>query len=267
MPDDGLHEREVCSVKGCNLLASTEITSSLPNSWLPALYFACDEHAGNFQKGGRFSVDPRKGKIDLSFRGRLRPNSVVNYVGPIELEGSAHASPMEQASEIAGQIGPVYEPLREPSIQTIRIPHLELMQREEDRDIIVATAKFATEAMVAAMDAPEPLSQHLYRLQRCFAVLLGREPHGGAIVAGANIGYIIGEMENESGVEREGMSEQHYACALRCVMLNLPDDVTNSVYFGFIEDCGYYLARIGGLGLDDLRTIVRNEVQWLEQHG
>jgi hypothetical protein len=39
------------------------------------------------------------------------------------------------------------------------------------------------------------------------------------------------------------------------------------VYFGFIENCGYYLARIGGLGLDDLRTIVRNEVQWLEQHG
>src|ERR1017187_4985129 len=105
MPDDGLHEREVCSVKGCNLLASTEITSSLPNSWLPALYFACDEHAGNFQRGGRFSVDPRKGKIDLGFRGRLRPNSVGKYVGPIELEDPADESPVEQASEIEGQIG------------------------------------------------------------------------------------------------------------------------------------------------------------------
>ena len=83
---------------------------------------------------------------------------------------------MEQTSEQEVQIGPVYEPLREPSIQTIRIPHLELIRREEDRDIIVATAKFATEAMVAAMDTPEPLSRHLYRLQRCFEVLLGREP-------------------------------------------------------------------------------------------
>ena len=73
-------------------------------------------------------------------------------------------------------------------------------------------------------------------------------------------------MENESGVEREGMSEQHYACALHCVMVNLPDDVTNSVYFDSLG-LGYYLGRIGGLGLDDLRTIVGNEVQWLEQHG
>jgi hypothetical protein len=267
MSDEGVHKGEVCGVKDCNLLASTEIASSFLNGGLSALYFVCDEHASNFQRGGRFSVDPRKGNIDLGFRGRLRPNSVVNYVGPIELEESTDASPVEQASDLEGQIGPVYEPLREPSIQTIRIPHLELMQREEDRDIIVATAKLATEAMVAAMDAPEPLSRHLYRLQRCFEVLLGREPHGRAIVAGANIGYIIGEMENESGVEREGMSEQHYACALHCVTLNLPSDVTNSVYFGFIEDCGYYLARIGGLGLDDLRTIVRHEVQWLEQRG
>ena len=73
MPDEGLNERKVCSVKGWNSLASTEITSSLPNSWLPALYFVCDEHAGNFQKGGHFSVDPRKGNIDLGFIGRLGP--------------------------------------------------------------------------------------------------------------------------------------------------------------------------------------------------
>ena len=53
MPDEGFHEGEVCSVKGCNVLASTEITSTLPKSGLPALYFVCDEHASNFKRGGR----------------------------------------------------------------------------------------------------------------------------------------------------------------------------------------------------------------------
>jgi len=120
---------------------------------------------------------------------------------------------------------------------------------------------------VAAMDAPEPLSPQLYRLQRCFAELLGRGPHEGAVVAGATIGFVIGGMENESGVEREGMSEQHYECVLPAVMSFLPDAVTNSYYFQFVEDCGYYLARMRGAGLDDLCTTVRNEVEWMESYG
>ena len=129
MPDEAVHEGEVLASRAA-ILARAEITSTLPNSGLPALYFVCDEHASNFQRGGRFSVDPRKGNIDLGFRRRFRPNSVVNYVGPIELEESTDASPVEQTSEQEVQIGPVYEPLREPSIQTIRIPHLELMQHK-----------------------------------------------------------------------------------------------------------------------------------------
>lgn len=264
MPDEGGDEREVCSVKGCSSLASTEITSSF--SGLPTLCYACDEHASNFERGGRFFADPRKGTIDLGFRGRLRPNSVVNYVGPIAPKEPTH-TPVEQVSDMDNKIEAVYGDLSKPSIQEFYFPPVELMQREQDRDFIVATAQSATEAMVDAMKSPEPVSPQLYRLGRVFGELLGREPHGGAIVAGSVIGYIIGEMENESGVEREGMSEQHYECALQCAMAFLPDEVTDSYYFLFAEECGYYLARMRGRGLDDLCAIARQEVEWMESHG
>jgi hypothetical protein len=186
---------------------------------------------------------------------RIRPDSTHSPLAIVQ-----HTAPG------AFEMVAVYEALRKPSLRLMRLPHLELMNRDEDSDIIVAAAKSATEAMAATLNAPGPLSPQLDRLKHCFADLLGRT-HGGAIVAGATIGFIIGGMENESGVEREGMSEQHYECVLPCVMVFLPDDVTDSVYFGFIEECGYYLARMRGTGLEDLCATVRSEVEWMESHG
>ena len=134
MPDEAVHEGEVCSVKGCNFWLARRSRRHYRTAGCPLSTLYATNMPATFRGGGRFSVDPRKGNIDLGFRRRYRPNSVVNYVGPIEFEESTDASPVEQTSEQEVQIGPVYEPLREPSIQTIRIPHLELIRRKGDRE-------------------------------------------------------------------------------------------------------------------------------------
>jgi hypothetical protein len=160
-----------------------------------------------------------------------------------------------------------YGDLNKPSLRNLTIPPLQLMQNQIDNAMVVMLAQTANENLLKALDGKTGgLSEALDELLRHFAGLLGEldEQHKAAVVVAPGLGYIIGMMENGSGSEIAGQSEQHYIMALTVAEASLPDKVTDSVYFDFMRDCGYYLARTRDASLQELCDIADKDVPWLE---
>ena len=78
---------------------------------------------------------------------------------------------------------------------------------------------------------------------------------------GALIGYMIGTLENTSGVERSGESECHYLLALELITSRYREEVrVPGPLFEFAIDGGYFLARTRDRSLDRLLQIATEQV-------
>jgi hypothetical protein len=161
-----------------------------------------------------------------------------------------------------------YEDLLEPSLWRMRIPPVQLMKRSVDSDAVNEIADMASRNLLSVLKSkPGGLSDALDTLVAHLRQILG-ESHAGAAFIGPGIGYIIGEMENQSGVEVAGQSEQHYVMALWMSEAQMPEGATASTYFGFACDCGYYLARTRDASLAQLCDFASSEVSsWREKGG
>jgi hypothetical protein len=78
-----------------------------------------------------------------------------------------------------------------------------------------------------------------------------REGFRDSVFTGAALGYVIGMMENASGVAKPGRSEGHYRMAMELAQANLPEELRTLAY-EYAKESGYYLARKGAISLDEI---------------
>ncbi len=82
-----------------------------------------------------------------------------------------------------------------------------------------------------------------------------KPPSAPGIVAGARLGYVIGVMENGSGIAHDGQCEAHYTNAMVVISTEFSRVLPPTAMSEFATECGYYLARTHDQTLDGLMEI------------
>jgi hypothetical protein len=133
-----------------------------------------------------------------------------------------------------------------------------LLSNEVERDEIVSLAAAAHESVMKVQVAGD-LAPVLGMFVAYLVDLLGgddekdREAFEGPVCMGATLGYVIGMMENTSGVARSDKSEGHYQMAMHVAQAGLPLDL-QTIAYEYAKESGYYLARTGEVLFDEIVT-------------
>ncbi len=163
-----------------------------------------------------------------------------------------------------------YQPLSYPNPGTIRIPDVALLRSKRQLRLIQEIAAAAWDNLSAIMRRTGciELSQALGKLEFTLVDLMNPnkeadQPDTRAIVAGTRLGYVIGTMENGSGVAHSNQSESHYTAAMLLISARLADELPPTAMSEFATECGYVLARSGDEALDILTEIAEKHAEKL----
>lgn len=163
-----------------------------------------------------------------------------------------------------------YQRLSYPDPGMIRIPDGSLLQSKKEVRLIQEIIEAAQEnlAKFSGPTAGVELSEALGKLEFRLLDLLnpgqeGDPPGTPAIVLGARLGYMIGTMENGSGVAHPNESEMHYATAMTFISAQISERFPPTIMSEFATESGYVLARSGDTELDALTTIAQNNAEKL----
>jgi hypothetical protein len=124
-----------------------------------------------------------------------------------------------------------------------------LLGDEAERDRISSLAAAAHDQVMKVQGVGD-LDSVLAMLVAYLVDLLGdgeeteREAFEGPVCMGATLGYVIGTMENASGVARAGKSEAHYLMAMHVAQAGLPVEL-QTIAYQYAKESGYCLARNG----------------------
>ena len=134
----------------------------------------------------------------------------------------------------------------------VSIPDMGLFANARERAFCMEIASVARENLLSLPEAGGTLSVRLGIFEGQVMALMGVEDDAGAkeIRIAARLGYVVGAMENGSGVEHSEQSEIHYLMALDLVTMTLGN--TASFMFEFTSSGGYFLARTRDQGLQPL---------------
>jgi hypothetical protein len=131
-----------------------------------------------------------------------------------------------------------------------------LLSNEAERDKVVSLAGAAHESVMKVQVAGELAPVLGMFVAYLVDVLVGDDERycpafEGPVCLGATLGYVIGTMENASGVARPGKSEGHYQMAMHVAQAGLPLDL-QTIAYEYAKESGYYLARTGEDSFDEI---------------
>ena len=183
----------------------------------------------------------------------------------LKVETRSAERPHRGASEQEGQ-----SPIRFlvlPEVGDVSIPDMGLFANARERAFCMEIASVARENLLSLPEAGGTLSVRLGIFEGQVMALMGVEDDAGAkeIRIAARLGYVVGAMENGSGVEHSEQSEIHYLMALDLVTMTLGN--TASFMFEFTSSGGYFLARTRDQGLQPLVYAARRGVAELRSQG
>jgi len=166
--------------------------------------------------------------------------------------------------------GAKYTSMESPQPGQIRIPDMALLSNKKQKSLVqeIAVAARQNLAAIAGSTGGTALSQALGKLEYRLLDLLNpgksEDPPGTpAIIAGARLGYVIGVMENGSGVAHEGRSESHYTTAMVIISSELSQSLPPTAMSEFATECGYYLARTNDQSLAALADLATARAELL----
>jgi hypothetical protein len=155
-----------------------------------------------------------------------------------------------------------YQPLSYPNPDTVRIPDFTLLRSKKELRFILEIAAAARENLFAIRGPTGgvELSQALGKMEFRLLDLMNRGQDGDppgtpGIVTGVRLGYVIGTMENGSGVAHPNQSEAHYTAAMTIISAEIAQKMPPTVMSEFATECGYFLGRSGDEALDTLTDI------------
>ena len=159
-----------------------------------------------------------------------------------------------------------YQPFTYPDPARIRIPDVALLGKKKEFRLIEEIAIAARANVLAIRGDGGELSQALGKLEGRFLDLMNPGEEGDPLgtpgfVAGIRLGYVIGTMENESGVAHPNESEVHYTTAMTLISSEFAQKVPPTVMSEFATECGYFLARSGDHALDTLTKVVEKNAE------
>ncbi len=163
-----------------------------------------------------------------------------------------------------------YIPMSSPNPERVMLPDLSILK---DRNHLRLTQEIAGVARENLLSIKGPtggvdLSPALGKLEHRLLDLLDPDekenpPSTPAILTGARLGYLIGRMENGSGVAHAGECEVHYLLALDMVGAEVARIASPTVMSTFATECGYYLARTNDRTLDGLTKVANRYAEML----
>lgn len=163
-----------------------------------------------------------------------------------------------------------YRPLVLPAPDTLRLPDVGPLSKKAEAAVCHEIAKFALDHWLKfrGPKGGAELSEALGDFETDYLDLFAPGSDNGpedrpSILAYGRLGYVVGQMENASGVARTGESEHHYTSALGLLSAQLSQQVPQTVRSDFAMECGYYLARVGDEAYDDLIEIAEDGIETL----
>jgi hypothetical protein len=163
-----------------------------------------------------------------------------------------------------------YSPMSSPAPNVMRMPDMDLMRNKKDVRLIQEIADAARDNWtgIRGPTGGVDLSQALGKLELNLLGMMnpgeeGDPPDTPAIVANARLGYVIGTMENGSGVAHAGECECHYSTAMVMISSEIAQMVTPTTMSEFALEAGYYLARTSDRTIDALLDIANRNVEAL----
>ena len=159
-----------------------------------------------------------------------------------------------------------YQPITYPDPATIRMPDVALLGKKKEYRLVEEIAIAARANVLAIQGDGGELSQALGELEGRFLDLMnpGEEsdpPGTPGIVTGIRLGFVIGTLENESGVAHPNESEVHYTTAMTLISSEFAQKVPPTAMSEFATECGYFLARSGDNALDTLTKLVEKNAE------
>jgi len=157
-----------------------------------------------------------------------------------------------------------------PEVGQVRLSNVALFANARERAFCMEIASVAQDNLLSLPEAGGTLSVRLGIFEGQVMALLGGEVGVGdagakEIRIAARLGYVVGTMENGSGVEHSEQSEIHYLMALDLLTMTLGN--TASFMFEFTSSGGYFLARTRDQGLQPLVYSARRGVAELRSQG
>jgi hypothetical protein len=153
----------------------------------------------------------------------------------------------------------VHSLIQFPTPGATRVPseaEMALLSNEVERNKIASLAAVAHDHVMKVQGVGD-LASVLGMFVVYLVDLLGdgeekdREAFEEPVCMGATLGYVIGTMENASGVARPAESEGHYLMAMHVAQAGLPVDL-QTIAYEYAKESGYYLARTGEASFDEI---------------
>ncbi len=171
-----------------------------------------------------------------------------------------------------GTIKPSYFLLEEPSLASMRMPSIEVLQNRNSVTVVrqLQSGIFDT-AKTWKLD--EASVQSMEALCSGLLSLLGNgdpsndQKMGNLIHAFAMLGFAAGVVETESGVALSGKTECHLSTALVAVGLEVKDGFPGQeLLASYLIESGYFLQRTGGASVPRLLEIATLDQNLLKKH-
>lgn len=147
------------------------------------------------------------------------------------------------------------------------MPDVALLGKKKELRLIEEIAIAARANVLAIQNTGGgDLSQALGKLEFRFLELMNRGEEGdppgtSGVVAAIRLGYVIGTMENGSGVAHPNESEVHYTTAMTLISSEFAEKMPPTVMSEFATECGYFLARSGDKAFDTLTKFVEKNAE------
>lgn len=151
---------------------------------------------------------------------------------------------------------PVYTPLDEPKLGSLRLPDFSVVRR--DSEVVGRISELAFKNIEAIDIAQWPTMERLEGeiIERISARHSDSEKMAFYASVGVRLGYITGILENKSGIAKDGLGEARYRGSL-FLSWNQMQSIGQEYISDFVYcvESGYYVARIGELGIS---TVLAN---------
>jgi len=160
-----------------------------------------------------------------------------------------------------------YFKLQVPAYQSFLMPDPRVMQK--DAKVVAAMADHVIENLETL---PVDLGQQLPTVATLERQLVGIFAQGNeefarqlapGIFVGTRAGYLMGVMENHSGVSRHDGCETHYWTALILMRLKLTKGIEDAIALqtDYSFAAGYYLGRKGDIALNEIVSALVDELK------
>jgi hypothetical protein len=164
-----------------------------------------------------------------------------------------------------------YQSLNAPDPNNMRIPDVALLHNKKELRAVLEIVKVARDNLLGILEGPTGgggVSQALGKLELRLLEMMNPgqivDPPGTPpIVAEVRLGYVIGTMENGSGVAHVNQSEVHYTTAMSIISSELSRVRQSTAMSEFATECGYVLARSSDKALDTLIEIAEQNAEKL----